>query len=116
MLCIFLGLNGASVCTLELDPEQLLDAATIQPAGSFVDVEVPDTLDLTQRGAFSVNVLTHTMNPANFYGIQSLTFGPVVKVQEKENWDLTCKYARALPAMRVMSGSTLNIDIKIDMM
>src|SRR5437899_3023618 len=76
------------------------------------EAEVPDTLNLAERGGFAVNALTGSADPD--YGYESYLGAhfdhrpPYMS----HRYCGTCmeKPVQALPMMRVMSGSTLNRD------
>ncbi len=100
-----------------LDPNDVLVIESIKPKGAYYEAEVPDTLDLARRAEFSVNVLTHNVNPDKYYATIDLNFRPgKLEVSKGGNWDILCKNVRALPMMRTMSGSRLNLDVEIEMM
>ena len=103
------------------DPAQVLDLESIRPKGIFYEATIPDTLDLAKRGEYSLNVLTRNVNPDKYYATVRTWFGDYfgnlrVETEEGGNWDILPKNVRAVPYMRTMCGSDLNLDIEIEMM
>lgn len=82
------------------------------------EVEVPDTLDLAERGGFAVNALTGAACPE--HGYESYHGGhfdhrpPYLSL--RTNGPCMQKAVHALPMMRVMSGSTLRHEYDLKMM
>jgi hypothetical protein len=87
-------------------------------SGSTYEAEIPDTLDLAERGAFAVNALTGTACPE--HGFETYHGGhfdhrpPYLSL--RTNGPCMQKPVHALPMMRVMSGSTLDQDYDLKMM
>jgi hypothetical protein len=99
--------------------EDVLDQEKMSPRGRFYEARVPDTLDLSERARFSVNNLTHNVDPKDFYYVyQVINFGPKSQGPNRDSrtWDLTPKNARALPWMRTMCGSEEGLDRQYGMM
>ncbi|MHB9037268.1 MAG: hypothetical protein ACYC64_11435 [Armatimonadota bacterium] len=91
--------------------------ADLAPKGQWHDAVVPDTLDLAQRARCSINVLTSGVEPKQYYSVyQCFSFGNGKVTPSNLTWNITGKYARALPLMRVMSGSRQNLDVELAMM
>lgn len=94
-------------------PTGLPDINSLKPAGRFYDATIPDTFDLAERAMFSVNNLTHNVDPNDYYyNYQSIRFGakdpgPVL---QSRTWNITPKNMRALPWMRTMCGSDEFLD------
>ena len=65
---------------------------------------MPDTLDLAEHARLAVNALT-SLRPEHSYACsQMFCFGVDPPDLGKPNW--SCKYLRALPLMRVISGES----------
>ena len=78
--------------------------------------EIPDTLDLAERARLAVNVLTRAVVPQRFHAAwHEMNIGTSPPHFRWANW-LTYKWLEALPRMRSMSGSELNLDVERDMM
>ncbi len=90
----------------------LLDPATMKPAGTWQTVTVPATLDLAQRAALAVNVLTASLQPEHAYAVtQAFRFDTQPPFDASPNW-MPMKFLRALPLMRTMCGSLANLEIE----
>jgi len=103
------------------DPDLALDIDSIRPKGAWYDTTIPDTLDLARRAEYSLNILTRNVNPDKYYATVRAWFGDWfgnmrVEMEEGGNWDILPKNVRALPYMRTMCGSDLNLDVEIEMM
>src|SRR5947209_7821524 len=74
--------------------------------------EVPDTLDLAERAAFSVNALTGAADPEHNYETYQSTHLDHRPPYMNHTWGGPClqKPIQALPMMRIMSGSTLRAE------
>ena len=59
VFCYSVAYVGAGVP----NPSDVLDLEAIRPAGEFRESLAPDTLDLAQHAAWSVNALTGNVNP-----------------------------------------------------
>ena len=78
--------------------------------GERYEVHVPDTLDLQERAALAVNVLTEATDPEadyEMYWITHLDKNPVV-MQHDFSDHCQCKFIEALPLVRIVSGATQN--------
>ena len=92
-------------------------SADLAPRGQWREAIVPDTLELAQRARFSINILTNGVEPKQYYSVyQCFSFGNGKATPSNLTWNITGKYARALPWMRVMSGSRQNLDVELAMM
>ena len=80
----------------------------------------PDTLDLAERARLAINALTGTLDPDHKYEVFQLCgVGGECSYFVHENTGLPTinpKYAEALPMMRMMTGSTQNLDDQNAMM
>jgi hypothetical protein len=89
-------------------------AVSSSPTGG----QVPDTLDLAERGGFAVNALTGTAAPD--HGYETYHGGHLDQrppyLSLRTNGPCMQKPVHALPMMRVMSGSTLHRDYDLKMM
>jgi hypothetical protein len=120
-MIILCGLAATSTHGQRPDPEQILDIESIRPKGTNYEAVIPDTLDLARRAEYSLNILTRNVNPDKFYATVrawfGTWFGPIrVEQEEGGNWDILPKNVRAIPYMRTMCGSSLNLDVEIEMM
>lgn len=99
-------------------PSALRDVTALKPAGQFYEATIPDTLDLAERARFSINNLTHNVDPNDYYyNYQSIRFGakdpgPVLA---SRSWNITPKNLRALPWLRTMCGSDEFLDTQAGM-
>lgn len=75
---------------------------------------VPDTLDLQERAKLAVNGLTGPTDPNADYEIYWwVRFGHNPPVMSHDfNDHVQCKFLEALPLMRIISGSNLNLHIE----
>ena len=99
-------------------PDQAFDrplplaSEPLQPLGHWQEATVPDTLDLAQRAALAVNVLTANVKPEFGYALtQSFHFASQPPQEGLPNW-MPMKFVRALPLMRTMSGNTARLDVE----
>jgi len=88
---------------------------TIAPyEGERYEAMVPDTLDLQERAALAVNVLTGSTDPEadyEIYWLVDLRRNPLL-MQHDFSDHCQCKFLEALPLMRIISGS--NQDEHVD--
>lgn len=78
--------------------------------GERYEATVPDTLDLQERAALAVNVLTEATDPDADHEMYWLTFigrNPIF-MQHDFSDHCQCKFMEALPLLRVISGSRQN--------
>ena len=78
--------------------------------GGRYEAMVPDTLDLQERAALAVNVLTESTDPEadyEMYWLVHLRRNPPV-MQHDFSDHCQCKFMEALPLMRIISGSDQN--------
>ncbi len=73
----------------------------------------PDTLDLQERAALAVNVLTRATDPLADYEIYFDVFFKARPPRMEHNFSDSCqsKFMEALPLMRIISGSDLNTEV-----
>ena len=83
--------------------------------GAFVEIVVPDTLDLAERARLSINVLTGNLIPEKSYSVAQALI-PNTPIIKSATWNIPAKNARSLPLMRVMCGSEQNVDIEYELM
>jgi hypothetical protein len=84
----------------------------ITVSGERYEALVPDTLDLADRARYALNTLTKTPDPNKGYaGYQNYYFNSNPPYLE---WPPGCmeKYIEAMPLMRIMCGSDLNLDVE----
>src|SRR5205823_396923 len=81
------------------------------------ETEIPDTLDLAERAAHSVNALTGSAEPS--FGYETPEAGHLDQRSPYMSWwnSGSCmqKPIHALPMMRIMSGSRLRSDYAMKM-
>src|SRR5262249_11047794 len=95
----------------------LVNRDIIRPRGEWYQALVPDTLDLAQRAALSINVLTQNVEPQKFYSVyQGCRLSPDGPRLSGLTWNINPKNARALPWMRTMCGSEQNLDVECNLM
>jgi len=98
----------------------VIDKEAMKIKGDWYEAIVPDTLDLAKQAEFSLNVLTHNVEPANYYSVyQGFKLGkPEVPARKPELllWNGTAKNARTLPWIRTMCGSDKYLDVEYEMM
>jgi hypothetical protein len=83
-----------------------------QPVGRWQTALAPATLDLAQRAALAVNVLTATVRPDDGYAVtQTFRFDRQPPWLGPPNW-MPMKFVRALPLMRAMCGSAANLAVE----
>ncbi len=93
---------------------------TAAPKGKYYEAEVPDTLDLAERGALCVNFLTGMVDPEHGYELyvgSSYFTSPSIMYHGNIGGYLDMpKAIEALPQARLMSGSKQNLDIERGLM
>lgn len=83
-------------------------------AGERYTAEIPDTLDLAEAAALAINAVTRMRIPDKDYEMYACGYfdrrPPVLRVHYA---DAQCagKQLEALPLLRIMSGSTFNVDV-----
>ncbi len=106
--------NLKSVVDRLPDLEAVLSPEAINPAGRWEEVEMPDTLDLADRAALSVNGMIGNMKPDQHYaGTQCFRFGILEPYDDHPNWAMPMKFLRALPLNRAMCGSDEYADVEV---
>ncbi len=92
------------------------------PDGEWVEAKMPATLDLTANAVLAINCLTRGVDAANGYLVyERLCFGRQAPTTQ---WELQlfptgispCMHLAALPQLRRMTGSDLNLDVEAAMM
>jgi hypothetical protein len=101
----------------EPGPESVLDLEKMKSHGRWVEVEMPDTLDLVDRARLSIHVLTNNVEPKSHYGVyQSFTYNRLPHKMYALTWNITPKNARNLPGLRSMTGNTDMLNAEYGMM
>jgi len=81
--------------------------------GERYEALVPDTLDLQERAALAVNVLTRATDPEAdyelYFNLDCRRNPPVM--DHNMNGICDCKFMEALPLMRMVSGSRENLEV-----
>ncbi|MDK1046446.1 MAG: hypothetical protein QGM45_12290, partial [Anaerolineales bacterium] len=111
------ALRGLSRIEKELGyvDERVAEAELPPPSfeGERYEAQVPDTLDLTDRAVFAINAYTRMLDPAMDYrlmgNVNFVRKPPVLIVGGP--YGCTSKQIESLILMRIMSGSSYNIDI-----
>lgn len=112
--------EGASGAGEYIDPK--VATITVTPCeGERYEVEAPDTLDLAERAALAINALTRVVDPARDYEVYFYTrFAqkpPILRHAGAPDYEgAHMKFLESLPLMRIISGSTYNIDVDRKMM
>ena len=121
--CIALALMMSMTACSRMTPAPGNDPKTpelrsgVVPAGEWVEVRMPDTLDLVDRADLSINALTGNVDPDEFYGVwQGFNFKENPPKLHAKTWNITPKNARTLPGLRAMSGSEQNARIELQML
>jgi hypothetical protein len=92
------------------------DSRSLEPKGSWYEVEAADTLDLAEHARLAINALTGHLEPEKHYAVyQGFTFDKEPKLGGL-TWNLPAKDARVLPMLRAMTGSTQNLDVECGLM
>ncbi|MBI2843358.1 MAG: hypothetical protein HYX78_08155 [Armatimonadetes bacterium] len=87
--------------------------------GTYCVATVPDTLDLAERAKLAINSMTGSLDPGHDYELYLkvvYTANPAFMYHEATGVDVMPKFVEALPMMRLMSGSTQNLDIERKML
>ncbi len=82
--------------------------------GERYEALVPDTLDLAERADFLIHALTSAADPEADYEIfigSCLNLNPPRMQHKEADLDLQPKYQEALPQLRAITGSDLNLDV-----
>jgi hypothetical protein len=95
----------------------VLKRQNLAPVGRFVEVTVPDTLDLAARAELSLNALTRNSNPDDHDTVyETFGFGQNPPVPGKPGWFINPANLYALPYLRTMCGSRAGLDVEFRMM
>ncbi len=87
------------------------------PSGRFVEVSVPDTLDLAARAELSLNALTRNSSFDAYPAVyETFRFGANPPVVAKPGWFINPAALFALPYVRTMCGSPAGLDCEYQMM
>jgi hypothetical protein len=98
------------------DP-RLRDIVVTSPdyKGEYYDALVPDTLELTELAALSINAMTRLVNPeydyAQYIFAELRADPPVLIMGGGAFTNLNTRYMESLPLVRMMTGSTFNRDV-----
>ena len=88
-------------------------------AGERYEAEVPDTLDLAERAELAIHAITSMLDPARDFqmaGTASFDRRPPVLNFGWRAVVCEAKHLEALPLLRIMSGSSLNMEADRDFM
>ncbi|HTM54985.1 MAG TPA: hypothetical protein VL175_13210 [Pirellulales bacterium] len=97
--------------------KDVLRRSDLSPRGQFVEVTVPDTLDLAARAELSLNALTRNSNPDDFHSAyETFRFGQNPPAMTKPGWFIQPANLYALPYLRTMCGSQAGLDVEYQMM
>src|SRR5262245_36425273 len=97
--------------------KDVLKRENLAPVGRFVEVTVPDTLDLAARAELSLNALTRNSNPDDHDTVyETFRFGQNPPVLGKPGWFINPANLYALPYVRTMCGSRARLDVEYRMM
>jgi hypothetical protein len=95
----------------------MLEQEKLSPEGQFVEITVPDTLDLAARAELSLNVLTRNCTPDEFHAVyESFNFGDNPPVVSKPGWFINPANLYAIPYLRTMCGSQQGLDVDLQLM
>jgi hypothetical protein len=114
------GFTSASAASDWKDPEFKSISIEVPPyEGKTYDAEIPDTLELAARASLAINGITSLVNPEyDFaqYTYVDMRHDPPYMAMEAGITNLNPKWLEALPMLRIMSGSTQNLDIDHQML
>ena len=93
--------------------KEIPDFAVSAYEGERYEAWAPDTLDLQERAALAVNVLTRATDPLADYEMYFDVFFKSKPPLMEHNFSDSCqsKFMEALPLMRIISGSDLNAEV-----
>ena len=97
--------------------DDVLKQENLPPVGEFVEVTVPDTLDLAARAELSLNALTRNSNPDDFHTVyETFRFGQNPPVMGKPGWFINpanslCAALRTNDVWQPGRDSTSNIEM-----
>src|SRR4029077_10525259 len=95
----------------------VLKRKNLSPVGQFVEVTVPDTLDLAARAELSLNALTRNSSCDQYRTVyETFSFGQNPPVMTKPGWFINPANLYALPYVRTMCGSQAGLDVEYQMM
>src|SRR5262249_51111648 len=95
-----------------LVPKDVLKRENLALVGRFVEVTVPDTLDLAARVELSLNALVRNSNPDDHDTVyETFHFGQNPPVLGKPGWFINPANLYALPYVRTMCGSRARLDV-----
>src|SRR3972149_6217779 len=82
--------------------------------GERYEVMVPDTLDLQERATLSINGLTGPTDPKADYELYWMVYFRHNPPMMNHDWNdqVQAKFWEALPLMRLISGSGLNMHVE----
>ena len=94
--------------------EEIPEFDVLSYRGERYETLVPDTLDLQEREALAVNVLTNATDPLADYEMYFDVFFKSNPPMMEHNYSDSChsKFLEALPLMRIASGSDLNPQVE----
>ncbi|MFH1007739.1 MAG: hypothetical protein V1800_09590 [Candidatus Latescibacterota bacterium] len=101
--------------TMDYVDKKVADAEIPVPhfGGERYEADVPDTLDLTDNARFAINAYTRMLDPAmdyQFFGNANFVRKPSVLILGGD-YGCVSKHLEALPLVRIMSGSSYNIEM-----
>lgn len=94
--------------------DAVLNARAIAPNGQKYVADVPDTLDLAERAALSMNVMLGNIDAAKQYSVyQGFTVNANPPKPNGLTWNIQHKNLRALPMLRTMTGSDRGLALEL---
>lgn len=110
-------LAAALPCYGQTGYEKVLTSEQIAPAGAFVEMDVPDTLDLAQRAQMALNYMVNNVEPDKAYSLYHFfQFDRNPPKVSQLTWNLPVKMLRTYPQVRTMCGSSEGLDIELKTM
>ena len=100
---------------VETDLNDVIRLANLKPVGEYYEANVPDTLDLSERAGLLVHGITDFLNEKKNYECYGHGFFNVEKPYLTSVWGGAPNWGKITESLlfaRVMSGSTLNLDIE----
>jgi hypothetical protein len=126
ILGMMFGLLQSDIYAEEIDRNDWIDwslprSVSVVPfEGERYEVEVPDTIDLVDHANYAINMATRLWVPEwgyeQLFDIRMDTNPPLMEVGHGGLTNCGPKVIEALPMLRVMTGSTYNIEVDDDAM
>ena len=118
MAILMLGVLGWQAEPEEIDyaDRSLPEIPVPQFEGERYETKIPDTLDLVDRAKLAIRAITEMLDPSRDYLMFTHAWfnrnPPIITINlEEEIFSCGGKHLESLPLLRILSGSTFNIEV-----